>query len=288
MSSDEVTPVMRLLQDVVRIREAVGRDPAPDSPADIDLRSFERRESVSTIYSQASVIVESAADHLEALDLLVATRELAVAPWVTARAALEASALVIWLLDSDIDVKERVGRSLALRYEALRSQEKLARAAKEERGLSSVRERMDGVEKIAVRLGFKPLKDGKGTRTGIGLPKPSNTELVEKLVGDQKLYRILCGVAHADYVTLQQLSFMRVEAAKAGGTTVMRAIPPELQMHLLVRTAAAHARAAWLVMVRYGCDAAEAAVALEACFNQLDLPDTDAVRFWRVTPSAGI
>src|SRR5262249_55210803 len=146
--------VSRFLVEIKRVREAVGPDPRDDSPADRERRSFPRGESVGTLDSHANFMFEAASDNLRALDRLVSAHDSPVAPWVSARATLEASSRIAWLLDRNVPLLERVGRSLALRYEALRAQEKLARATGSEKGLTKVQTRLDEIEKVAKDVGF--------------------------------------------------------------------------------------------------------------------------------------
>lgn len=280
-SHDKVTPVMGLLADILRIREAVGPEPTIGSPADVAQRSFTRKKSVRTADAQTSIYLEAAADNLKAFDRLITIGEFAIAPWVSARASLEACALVNWLLDSELDIKERVGRSLALRYDTLRSQEKFANGTDNKNELSSVQEQMEKVERIAIECGFSKLRNDKCKRTGIAVPKPSITTLVAKLLGDESLYRILSGVAHSNYVTLRQLSYMLVEEKSSGDIIITPLIDHELQKELLSKVAVVYARVSWLFIIHFGCNVAEMVEVLENYFDDLALPGSKEVRFWR-------
>lgn len=280
-SHDEVTPVQGLLAGVARIREAVGPEPTTGSPADVARQSFTREESVLTADAQTGVFLEAAADNLRALDRLITMGEFAISPWVNARASFEACALVNWLLDRDIEIKERVGRSLALRYEALRSQEKFANVTDDKSALSSIQEQLDKIEQIAIECGFRNLQNDKCKRTGIAVRKPSITVLMSKLLGADRLYRILSGVAHSDYVVLRQLSYSPAEEKLSGDVVIIPVIDHKLQKELLVNVAAAYARVAWLYVIHFGCNVAEMVEVLENCFDELELPDLKEIRFWR-------
>ena len=150
--------------------------------------------------------------------------------------------------------------------------------------LSNAPERLDKVERIALDLGFVPLRNKHDERCGIGVPMPSITALVSDLLADEQLYRILSGVAHADVVALSRLCFVTVEDTGPAGVVKVPVADSKLQTLLLARTTVAYARAAWEVILRFGGDAAEAAVSLERCFDALDLKNDDEVRFWRITP----
>jgi hypothetical protein len=275
-----VRDFLRELQSVLR---ATGASPRVGSPADQEIRAFLRPVSIKTALSQANAALEASADHLEALDRLVNEVQYAVAPWTCARGVLEAAAIVTWLLDSTIDAKERVSRSLALRFSTLQAQRKLANTTGDSRKIQAIDERIESIEATAIQLGYPPLRDSKGRRTGIGQVKPSITDLVQQQFDFGNLYRMLSGVAHSDSVVVSQLGFMKTGTHTPDGFLAQRAVPKEIQSLLLANAVAIHTRGVWLRVVQYGCDAAETAVILEKGYNQLNLADTDAVRFWRST-----
>ena len=121
------TPVSKFLKKIYIFLDDCGLDPLPGSPAEKEIRSFSRPESVETAFSTASQLLIAANDYLKALDSLVDQKVFSVAPWSCARGMLEASAICTWLFDKSIDPKERVSRSLSLRYASLREQIKMAR-----------------------------------------------------------------------------------------------------------------------------------------------------------------
>jgi hypothetical protein len=71
----ETSPVVVLLRDFYTLFQANGPTPKSGSPADVEIRSFSRSESVRTAFSQAGIILEAAADHLRALDTLVNAKD---------------------------------------------------------------------------------------------------------------------------------------------------------------------------------------------------------------------
>lgn len=98
MAENDNTPISRFLNRFLPYLEDAGFEPANDSPAAIEIKSFERRESIETAFSQAVQSFISATDHLEALDTLVKMERFAMAPWSNARGMIEASAISTWLL----------------------------------------------------------------------------------------------------------------------------------------------------------------------------------------------
>ena len=206
MTSESIpSPVSTLLISLLQVREKDGLQPQTGSPADREMKTFTRPESVATAFSQGLVATEAAADHLHALDLLITAHSSALAPWTCGRGLLEAAATATWLLDTRIDARERVGRSLALRYATFTEQRKLAQDDGNVTAAAQIEQRIDEVDAIAGQLGYPPVNDKNGRRIGIGRYKPSITDLVDQQFDLKKMYRIFSGVAHCDIVTASQL-----------------------------------------------------------------------------------
>jgi hypothetical protein len=281
MTENDNTPISKFLNRFLPYLEDTGFEPANDSPAAIEIKSFERRESIETAFSQAAQSFISATDHLEALDTLVKMKRFAMAPWSSARGMIEASAISLWLLEPGIGPTDRVSRSLSLRYTTLREQEKMARYDGDRDLLQKIADRIEAVEKIAVELGFPVLRDKRGQRTGIAQVKPTMTALAERQFKGENLYRTLSGMAHADYTSLTAFSFLKTAIERRQGALLIRAVPTEIQSALVSRAATIYAKCAWLRIIQFGFDAAKVAVFLEDFYDDLRLPDANSDRFWR-------
>ena len=183
----------------------------PSSPADLELHSFSRPESLVTAYSQGGILIEVAADQLMALTKTLTEPAQAIAPWTCVRAIIESCALSSWLLCPDIDPKIRVQRSLAFRYEGLLQQLKFVHAEKFDKvAITTITSRIDEVEQVALKLGFSRILDKNSKRIGIGQEMPNITSLVQVELDEESLYRILSAIAHAHPWALQQLSFRQI------------------------------------------------------------------------------
>lgn len=281
MEESKKTPISDFLNKFLPYLESAGYEPVVGSPAAIEIESFKRRESIETAFSQAALSFIAATDHLEALDTLVKMERFAMAPWCNARGLMEAAAISKWLLEANISPTERVSRSLSLRYDALREQQKMARYDGNPDLIQKIADRLEAVEEIAVELGFPLLRGKKGQRTAIAQVKPSMTTLVEREFGEENLYRALSGMAHADYTSLTTLSFFRTGAEKTRGAVLFRAVPTEIQSALVYKAALIYVKCAWLRIVQFGHDAAKMAVLLEGFYDDLGIPDTNGDRFWR-------
>ena len=275
------SPVRDLLRGLLEIRERVGPAPKSGSPADVEKQAFARPESVATAFLGGLVATEVAMDHLFALDLLIASGESALAPWTCSRGLLESSATATWLLDTRINVTERVGRSMAIRYATFMAQRTLANVDGDAELVATIDHRVEEVADIATQLGYPPILDKIGRRLSIGRQKPSITNLIDQQFDLQKVYRILCGVAHCDTVTVSQLGFETVVGVETDGIVKRLAVDHAMQSMLLAMGVEVYARAVWLHMVQYGCNLTDAARLLDTAYGMLGLDDRDDVRFWR-------
>lgn len=272
----------KILSKLVLFLENSGFEPTVDSPAAREIKSFSRPESIQTAYGQASQSLIAATDYFEALDFfLVQKGKFAIAPWSCARGMIESSALCAWLFEKDIDPKERVSRSLSLRYAALREQQKMARYDGNTLMIDAIGERIDSIESTALNLGYELLRDKKNRRIGIGQIKPNITALVENQFSGEKLYRMLSGMAHSNYTTLTSLSFTKPNFRNGNGAVIQRAVPSELQLSLLSQAGKIYAKCLWLKTIQFGFDAANMAILLEEFYDDLKLGDTNENRFWR-------
>jgi hypothetical protein len=279
--SFSIAEVSIFLKKLLVFLDNAGYDPADNSPAADEIRSFQRPESVKTAFSQAAQMFISATDYLEALDALVKAERFAVAPWSCARGMIESAAVCTWLFELGIGARERVSRSLSLRYATLREQEKMARYDNDSKKIQGIGERIESIEKTAVDLGFEALRDRNNKRTGIGQTKPSMTTLIEKQFKDENLYRIFSGMAHSDYTSLTAFSFMKTDLEKPEGALLVRAVPIEIQATIIKLSATLYAKCAWLRTVQFGFDAAKTAILLEELYDQLKLANTNTDRVWR-------
>jgi hypothetical protein len=281
MKKNDITAVSKFLKRFLVFLENAGFEPVDGSPAAMEIRSFKRRESIETAFAQAVQAFISATDHLEALETLISMRNFAMAPWSCARGMIEASAISMWLFEIGIGSKERVSRSLSLRYETLHQQEKMAKYDGDSNLVGQIGARIESVEKIAIGLEFPVLRGKRGQRTGIAQIKPSMTTLIERQFKNENLYRMLSGMAHADYTSLTALSFMKTDLETQHGALLIRAVPVEIQFALVSQVTTMYAKCAWLRTIQYGLDAAKVAILFEELYNELEIPDTNNDRFWR-------
>jgi len=226
---------------------------------------------------QGNLLLESAIDHAYALTLLMVEPMPTVAPWTCVRGGLEAAAAACWLLSDDIDGRERVSRSLAFRYDGLREQQKLARAAGDLAVMQQVDERIEELEQKALVLGFSPTVDRNGKRNGIGQKMPLKTECIETVFGAETLYRILSGMAHSQPNVMIQLGYQPFDPSVP--TLLQKATPASAAMVLLITGADVVARPSWMKAILYGLDTRRLSRILEARYDEMGV--SESLFFWR-------
>jgi len=163
--------------------------------------------------------------------------------------------------------------------ETLVRQRKVANSNGDAKTLSKVDARLEEVAAIAEGLGFNRRLDNRKRLSGINLPMPSATELVEKLSGSENIYRILSGVAHHDPSTLTYLVFDAKEGETARGDVRRRAVQNDLLALLAASTGLAFGRATWAWVFYFGGSLADLSAHLDAFGDQVKVGDE--CRFWR-------
>lgn len=163
---------------------------------------------------QGHLLLESAFDHVFALTRLMVTPVPTIAPWTCVRGGLEAAAIACWLLAHDIGAEERIGRSLAYRFEGLSQQVSLARATGSESERLKAEKRIEDVEAKALAMGYARVVSRTGRRDGIAQRMPRITALVGGVMGEEPLYRILSAIAHGHSFALIQLGFHAPDASQ--------------------------------------------------------------------------
>ena len=206
---------MQLVSDIEKFIEAIGEflrehgtEPTLTSQAITESTAFRRAESVKVAYSQGNVMVEVAADHMMAFIKSLTVPAQTIAPWTCVRSVLESSALAIWFLDPTLDVRTRVGRGFAFRYEGLEQQVKWGRAAgRPQSELDKVESRIDEIEQLALSLGYATVVTGNGKRNGISQVMPSITKIIGDMLDNESDYRLLSAMAHCHPWAVHQLGF---------------------------------------------------------------------------------
>lgn len=255
---DALRPVFALneyLEKSVVIWNSYGIEPVKDSLAYVELSSFARPISIRTAYSQGDLFIEACADYSMALVKTLTEPLAAIAPWACARGAVESAAFSAWLFDSEINSRQRVKRSLALRYEGLHEQMKFLNAIDKSSESRKSLERIDEIERIATELGFVKVLDHKGKRIGVGQKMPSKTDIVSEVLSKGEDYRILSAMTHSEYWALQRLSFTEIdkeEPASSEGRYFEKHIEPSSISYLCIESLTSLSQAEFMKCKLFG------------------------------------
>ena len=108
--------VNRLFTETGRLFNQYENAPSSVSIAAQEQKSFPKPELVRDVHYRGLMSMEAAADHLVSFADLLTEPSTTVAPWTCVRGLLESSAIGLWFLSPDINVRERVARCFAFRY----------------------------------------------------------------------------------------------------------------------------------------------------------------------------
>ncbi len=281
-----IAAMNRFIDGSAEIINKYENQPVANSIAFKEMNSFADRELVIDVYARASLCFENAADHLMAFSCTLQEPAKTLSPYTCLRSLLESSALVLWLLDLNIDARERVGRCFGFRYKEFKEQIKFFEAdrvnepaAKIE--IDKMNKRMAVVENKAIALGYPQLsKNGK--LTGIATHMPETVGLVKIVLNMESEYRLLSSVAHSYLWATRQVGFKLVETTDVNGQkikAVEKHLHPEMMLFGINLAIPTFARIFWTIGKYYGWDMQEVEGLLERVFDEIGFRSN--VRFWR-------
>lgn len=157
----------------------------PGSPAVGELAASSGREGdLRNAICLGMQLIESAGEHLLLFAKGFDPPYLAFAPLTCARGVLEAAAYAAWLLDPNIDARDRIGRGLARRMQGLDEQRKFGISYKNDGIRDHSQSRIDDVK-------------ARSDATSIAAARhPGATEVIGQQLGNESLYRLLSAIAH--------------------------------------------------------------------------------------------
>lgn len=197
-------------------REARPGAPFLHSRANLERGATPNAEQVHTTLSAAEIQTQFGADHVHAL-----ARSLdeeggvsAFAPWTLLRPIMVSSALVYWLLDSDIGITRRIARGMAFRHRDLLEQLDLVRYLErngeltEELGgaIERIEGRISALKSTAALCGIDVGRGSGGRLTFDGETRPSDTLIAGLAFEEDVRFKILSASTHARLWALLPLS----------------------------------------------------------------------------------
>lgn len=279
---DMLSAVNDLFDGSGQIFNQYHHEPAANSIADRELKSFPMPGLVTDVHYRGMLSMEAAGDHLVGFTACMAGPAKTLAPATCIRGLLESSALAAWFLDPDTDAKTRVGRCFAFRYEGFVQQIKCFQVEKRQAEVDLVQRRMIKVEQDAVSLGYPRLLKKNGAINGIAQHMPGITELIGDTLDLEIEYRLLSGVAHGHHWAIQQLGFQGIEAQGADGQVVKaleKYVHPNVALYLGLISTGSFAKVIWYLWRLYGWDLKEAERLLDTIYDRLRV--RAELRFWR-------
>ena len=266
-----------------RLYNSYDNEPAANSIAIEERISFPSHKSVETVHYGGLLSMEAAADHLMAFTNSLVEPAKTIAPWTCVRALLESCALASWFLDPKIDVKERVGRYFAFRYEGFIQQIKFLNLDSANQAIvNQVKQRIQKVEQDAFNLGYSPVLNKKGGIDGIGQKMPSITELINKTLNREAEYRLLSAIAHGHHWATQKIGFHVIEYTNSEGKVhkgFEKHLEPMLVLYAANIALASFSQVLWFIWRFYGWNEEEIKTFLDSTFDLLKY--TDERRLWR-------
>ena len=145
---------------------------------------------------------------------------LPIACWTSIRSMLEPCARSAWLMEQGIGADSRIQRTFAIRFDGMEQDLKFARSMNQP-VQDKIKAGIEDLERDALGLGYRKLRDKRNRRTGIGIEMPSATEIVREVLDEEGAYRIFSAVEHGQTGTIRQLSYAALpssgSAIKVGG-----------------------------------------------------------------------
>ena len=278
--------------------------PSPDSKASQELKDCQNKELLEGAYNQGVLLLLVSSDHMSALRRTLKPTALSCAPWTCARVVLESCSTGIWLLDTGIDSKERITRSLDLRLEEHYQQinfcsndqkqgaESFFSSQETDDVIKECKKNIENLKEKAEECGIAERESKKGKRKGefryfyfgSGRPRISDriafrfTEKNSKKHTKKNTYALLSGVAHSNQWAVGSLS-METTQQRDGFIGAVFKLNPDNAEHLIENTVEWFARTSRTYFSLFGWDLEELWSVLEDGYDQVGFNEES--RFWR-------
>lgn len=172
-------------------------------------KSNQQSASLLTVKTTCLELLESGMEHVQALGRITIPDSLILASATCVRSTLEPCALVLWLLDSNVDEQERIGRVLAFRYAGQEESRKFAKSANLIKDERHAKDRINEIINDANGRGYRILKNRQGKKIGVHIHVPSTTNLIDEYLDEEELYRLLSAVAHGHEWAIRSFAFQQ-------------------------------------------------------------------------------
>ena len=264
--------------------------PSAGSQASQELSNCPNEEILEVAYNHGALqFLFVSSDHMSGLRraLTPSLGVLSCTPWTCARGVLESCSNGVWLLDTEIDSKERITRSLNLRLQDQYIQKKLAhkdraQSVESTQGNSNlirkIEARIKYLRKKAYKLSIAEKKNKRGEFLGFGSGLPSISARIASTLNADYDYAMLSSAAHGNEFATLSLSVKVIEQTK-NRLIATPCLDPKNAVYLIFLVIEWFARASWTYFSLFGWDLERLQSILEKEYNRADINEES--RFWR-------
>ena len=231
-----------------------------------------------------------AMDHMRALKRLLAPSSVrsSLTPWTCGRVILESCAKSIWLLDPEVEVKERLTRSLNIRLDDLFEWRKYVRSISAKHSqrpkdaqaaFSQADERIKLFRRRAQDFGIVEKLNKRGRFIGFGNGIQSTLDIICLTLGPdlEGEYRLLSSAIHgSNWATL---TLGATTSESQSGSIASLHLEPSHAMALVMLSLQSFALSSWSHFNLYGWNAGPLSDILETEYDQAKFNQKS--RFWR-------
>jgi hypothetical protein len=159
-----------------------------------------------SVIGHAFLCANSCVDHLAAAAILIKSRSVTTSLYTVMRGASEAAAIASYILDPNIDARERVRRTINCRLDGLNEQIAMLKPFEDQPDMATVKAGLQGtvasIEKSSRTHGFTFHKANGYKAAYLDERLPTIMKLIDDCAGDvpqqgASHYRVMSGVAHA-------------------------------------------------------------------------------------------
>jgi len=223
--------------------------------------------ALEPIESQGTLLYEYVADHAYALTRLLEVPVTLLPAITCVRACLEGAATACWLLEKDIECRERVSRSILYRTMQINEEKKFLGVLSEESAIVRADQRIRELAELAKLLGIPEKLNSDGSRAKIS--PPTKTDLIKYYLDAEIYFRIFSSAAHGHTNAILQLGFTASDSANP--TVFEKNLDPRLAESLLVIALESVARCAWSLSRYFGGDSENLVQVLEEAYRNFDI-----------------
>lgn len=200
-----------------------GSLPVEGSQADSEKNTFVRPQSIVTAWAVGNTLIEFGGDHVSLFVKTITPPVENIGCWTCVRSMLESCSIAAWLLDPAVDARTRVGRVFAYRYEGLDQQLKFGRSIGiPANQIKAEEDRISAIEVEVVNLGYPKVTNKKHERVGLCQRMPSATDMIDEVLNEGTMYRMLSGVAHGHHWAVSGLCFKQISGDIDLGNVVVK------------------------------------------------------------------